>query len=407
MKKICTLLIVLLAGMFSTAFAGENVDTLSEMFTKGKVSGSLRSYYFAQDFDDGGTSDSSIWAYGGNLKYVTGQFKGFSVGGNFQGSFIGHKDDDSNKTAGSMDAHGAVLSEAYLQYELYKTQAKGGRQYVKLPLLAGSGSRLIHESFEAYFLTNKDIPGTQITAGWARKYQTRTDKSIYGDNWFVDFDTNGTGKPGGFNKIGGNGMYLVYLQNNSIENLNIQAQYADVVDDVAGFYGDIVYQFNMSLKPFIAGQYYYTNYDAATNDDNSLFGFKTGISFSDIDLFAGYTSAAGSAGETRVFRGVGQGAYYQYTATTKTAGAGAFEAGTDAYQVGIGYKYKDFKTKFRFTDFDNPAANADLQEYTFNFLYDFAKLFKGLSASVDYSILDYENNTNDATDLRTRLIYAF
>tara|TARA_B100000614_G_scaffold231327_1_gene225220 strand:+ start:2249 stop:3472 length:1224 start_codon:yes stop_codon:yes gene_type:complete len=407
MKKIITLISLICLGWFAAVSAEENVETISDMFRNGETSGSLRSYYFTQTFDDDGTEDSAIWAYGGNLKYVTGQFYGVKAGANVQGSFIGYKDDEDNKTAGSMDAHGAVLSEAYLEYQYDQTRVKGGRQYVKLPLIAGSGSRLIHESFESYLLTNGDIPGTQITAGWVRKYQTRTDKSNYSDNWFVDFETNGTGDPGDFYKIGDNGMYLLHLTNNLVPNLEVQVQYANVVDEVAGFYGDAKYQFDTALKPYVAGQYYYTDYDDSGNDNNYLYGLKTGIRFHDVDLFAGLTSAGGSEGDARVFRGVGQGAYYQYTATTKTAGVGAFEAGTDAYQLGIGYKYKDFSGKLRFTDFDNPAADADLREYTLNLFYNLGGFFKGLTASADFSVLDYENDSKDATDLRTRVIWEF
>ena len=126
-----------------------------------------------------------------------------------------------------------------------------------------------------------------------------------------------------------------------------------------------------------------------------------------VDLFAGFTSTGGSAGDDRVFRGIGQGAYYQYTSTTKTAGAGAFEADTDTYQLGIGYSFKGLDSMFRFTDFDNATANADLQEYTLNLLYKFSGYFKGFKISADFSVLDYENSTKDATDLRTRLIYIF
>ncbi|MBU0970216.1 MAG: OprD family outer membrane porin [Proteobacteria bacterium] len=405
-KKALAVFVLFIAGFAATA-TGEEAASLSEMFTKGTVSGSLKSYYFAQTFDGPGKNDSEIWTYGGNLKYVTGHVYNVSLGANFQGSFVGSKDDKDNKTAGSMDAHGAVLSEAYLQYKLSETQLKGGRQFVKLPLLAGSGSRTIHESFEAYFISNENLPDTQITAGWARKYQTRTDRSNYGDNGFVDFENNGTGTPGGFYDIGADGMYLVYLKNTSVENLEIQAQYADVVDAVAGFYADAKYQFPVTLKPYLAAQYYYTNYDAAASEDNYLYGVKLGMNISGVDLFAGYTAAGGSVGDARVFRGVGQGAYYQYTSTTKTAGAGAFEADTDAYQLGAAHTLKGLDIMLRYTDFDHPSANADLQEYNLNLLYKFSGYFKGFTVSADFSVLAYENNTNDATDLRTRLIYTF
>lgn len=404
-------LIVLMIGLLATvSIASDSAVSLQDAFKKGSVSGTLKSYYFSQTFDGAGKNDSYIWTYGGNLKYETGSLYGLRLGANFQASAVGYKDDDDNKTIGSMDADGAVLSEAYLQYKIANTKFKGGRQFVSLPLLHGSGSRLIKESFETYLITNQDIPDTVLTAGWARKYQTRTDRTSYGDAPFVDFEMNGSGSPGTFVDIGDGGMYLAHVKNSSLEGLVVQAQYADVDDDtdgVTGIYADAKFTFPFFLKPFIAAQYYYTDWDPAANNDNDLYGFKSGLSYKNFDVFAGYTSASGDAGETRVFRGLGQGAYYNYTATTKTAGAGAFEAGTDAYQIGVAGKHKGFSGKIRYTNFDNPAANADLEEYTFNLAYKFSGTLEGFSLSADYSILDYENDDNDATDLRTRIIYTF
>lgn len=405
--KIGFCLLIFSTGLISMAFADNVATTLPEAFTKGKVSGSLKSYYFSQTFDGAGKNDSHIWAYGGNLKLSTGNLYGVRLGSNFQLSAVGHVDDDDNKTAGSLNADGAVLSEAYLQYNIKKTEFKGGRQFISLPLLAGSGSRLIKESFEAYLISNQDIPDTTITAGWVKSYQTRTDKSSYADNWFVEFEKNGNGSPGDFYDIGNDGAYLIYFKNATIKNLTIQAQYEDVVDHVAGFYADADYMFDMSLKPFVAAQYFYTNYDASLSGDNYLYGFRTGITVYGVDLFAGYTSAGGSAGDAKVFRGIGQAAYYQFTATTKTAGAMAFSADTEAYQVGAAYSYGGLSSKIRYSSFDSPIANSDLDEYTLNLAYKFDDRLKGFKISVDYSILDYDNNTKGATDLRTRLIYSF
>lgn len=399
-------------GLLTTtaSTAGDSADSFKEAFEKGNISGTLKSYYFTQTFDGSGKDDSYIWTYGGNLKYVTGSLFGVRLGANLQVSAVGYKDDDDNRTAGSMDAEGAVLSEAYLQYKISNTKMKGGRQFISLPLLHGSSSRLIKESFEAYLITNQDIPDTTITAGWVGKYQTRTDKTSYGDAPFVDFENNGDGTPGTFVDIGDGGMYTVYLKNSSLKGLVVQTQYVNVDDSkngVTGIYADAKYTFPVFLKPYIAAQYYYTDWDPSANDDNDLYGFQSGLSYKNVSLFAGYTSTGGNSGETRVFRGLGQGAYYNYTATTKTAGVGAFEAGTDAYQVGISGVYEGLSGKVRYTNFDNPTANADLEEYTFNLAYKFSGALSGFSVSADFSILDYENNNNDATDLRTRLIYTF
>ena len=72
-------------------------------------------------------------------------------------------------TDGDLDAKGAVLSESYLQYDLYKTRFKGGRQHIVMPLIANSGSRMIKESFEGYFLSNTDLPDTTLSAGWVNR----------------------------------------------------------------------------------------------------------------------------------------------------------------------------------------------------------------------------------------------
>ena len=400
-------MLVGLAGVAGTASADDDAATLMELFSKGKVDGSLKSYYFAQTFDGEGKDDSEIWANGGNLEYTTGKFHGLRLSANFQASFVGHKDDDDARQAGDMDADGAVLSEAFLQYDLYNTRFKGGRQHYVSPFVANSGSRLIKESFEMYFLKNTDLPETEITGGWVSKYQTRTDKSSYADNAFVEFETDGDGEPGDFYDVGDDGMWILYLKNASLTALEVQAQYANVVDEVQGFYADAKYTCAIDFKPYLAAQYYYSDWDDSTKDSNDLIGFKIGANFVGVDVFAGYTTSGGDAGEERVFRGIGQGAYYNYTATTKTSGVIAFEADTDAYQAGVGYEYAGLTGKLFFTTFDNAVDGADLDEYTLNLLYKFSGKFENLSASVDFTVLDYENDDNDATDLRTRLIYTF
>jgi len=391
------------------AIAGDDAATVVEAFAKGKTTGSLRTYYFGQSFEGDGLNDADIWVNGGHLKYETGKFHGIGLGAEFQGSFVGAKDDDDNRYAMDMDADGAVLSEAYLQYNLGNTEFKGGRQHIYLPLVLNSGTRMIKESFEGYFLNNTDIPDTIVSIGWVRQYQTRTDKSRYPDNWFVDYEDDGSGEPGGFYDVGDDGLFSAYLKNNSLSNLIVQAHYTDVPDEVVGFYSDAVYTFaEVPLKPFVGAQLYYTSYDDAANDDNSLTGFKAGLNISGVDLFVAYTTAGGSADDARVYRGLGVGCAYQYTEATATGGLLAFEAGTDSYQAGIGYNFeKSFSSRLRFTNFDRPADLTDLDEYGLNLVYNFGGSLTNLSMSADFSVLDFSDNQKDAIDLRTRLIYSF
>lgn len=395
-SKLSLITAVAVLGLTSSAYAA---DSISEAFSNGKLKGDIKSYYYAQTFDGTGKNDSSIWANGGSLNFVTDSYKGLVLGTTFQTSHIADKDDKDGKTKTTMDAQGSVLSESYLQYTFKNTTFKGGRQFVKTPLLAGSGSRLIKESFEAYLLVNTDLPNTTVIAGKVTKYQQRTDFTTTAP--FTSVNANANGGPGEFMKIGTDGIDTLYVKNTSIPNLAIQIQYAN-----ANKIADLIYldaKYNIG-SGYIAAQYYDTDYDAATTKDNSLYGLKAGVKVSGVDLFAGYTSSDGNAGDAAVVRGLGQGAYAHYTATTKTAGASAFNAGAESWQVGAGYAFGNLKTKLRYSTFDQLAANSDLDEITVNLEYKFTKELK---AQLDYSILDYENNSNDATDLRSRLIYSF
>jgi len=396
--KISLVTSLALAGLSSSAMAA---DTLAEAFSNGKLKGALKSYYFAQTFEGAGKNDSSIWANGGSLNFVTDSFNGVVLGATLQTSHVADKDDLDGKTKTSMDAQGSVLSESYLQYTLNNTAFKGGRQFVSTPLVAGSGSRLIKEAFEAYLVKNTDISNTTILAGKITKYQGRTD--FVGQSPYTTAGSS-NGGAGEFEKIGTDGIDTIYVKNTSIPNLAVQAQYAKVDNALDNFYADATYKIDGDLKPFIAVQYHGTDYETAATKDSDLMGIKAGLTVSGLNLFAAYTT---TDDDGSVNRGLGQGAYKTFTSTTKTAGGSSYTAGTDSWQIGAAYKFGALSTKLRYSQFDLPTAGADLDETTLNLGYKFSGALKNLSASVDFSVLDYETDASDSTDLRTRLIYTF
>ena len=69
--------------------------------------------------------------------------------------------------------------------------------------------------------------------------------------------------------------------------------------------------------------------------------------------------------------------------------------------------YSNIKGKLFYTSFDNPIVGKDLNEWTVNLAYQFDGKLANCGISVDFSILDYENNQKDATDLRTKFSYSF
>lgn len=405
MKKIIkkSLIASIALASFSTySFAA---DSLAEAFTNGKVKGALKSYYFDESYDSATSKDNSIWANGVTLSYSTDSYKGLKLGSTFQSSTVTTDSGDVSQQAKFMDASGSVLSEAYLEYKMANTTFKGGRQFVSLPLIQGSGSRLIKESFEAYFLTNTDIPDTVVSLGKVTQYQTRTDMVTSGTNAasFTNSETN-SGDVGGFNKIGTDGATSLYIKNNSIKNLPIQMHYVDFIDEVKDLYVDATYKFGGEFKPFIATQYYNSSYDSSATSDSSMFGYKIGATMFGINLHASYTSTDDKG---NVNRGIGEAATASFTSSTSTVGN--YTAGTDSWQIGATKKFGNLSAKLTYTDSDAVLDKNDLKQTYLGLKYKFSGELKNLAVSADYTIYNYGtgNETKDKNELRAKLIYSF
>ena len=269
--------VVVAAGFVSNAFAA---DTLLDAFKNGKVSGELRAYYFDRDtgvanpaiYTTGsiGKGDSSIFNTGIVLGYITDSLYGFKLGATFQSNYAPFASDDAkNVFAGSdMYGSGAVLSEAYINYKIGKTDIKIGRQFIGAPispLVWNSGSRMIKESFEGATVINKDLPDTTLMAGYITKFQARTTTAIDGynigtktvlgsDSKIPDFEkiifiTKGAGSAvkqssGRYAKSGStfsfDGAYTASIINTSIPSLTLTGQYLQI-NDIANIADASVY----------------------------------------------------------------------------------------------------------------------------------------------------------------------
>ncbi|AXX92166.1 hypothetical protein CPU12_01045 [Malaciobacter molluscorum LMG 25693] len=405
MKKVTKKSLITILALATVSTYSFGSDTLVEAFSNGKVKGELKSYYFDENYDSATSSDNNVWVNGALLNYVTDSLKGFKLGATFQTSHVGSIDDSANKQATKMDASGSVLSEAYLEYKISNTKFKLGRQFISLPLIKGSGSRMIKESFEGYFITNTDIPHTLISLGKVTKYQTRTDSVTRGKNaaTFTNDDIN-NGDVGGFNKIGTHGAISLYLKNDFLKNLPIQIHYVDFIDEVKDLYIDAKYKFGSDYKPFVAVQYYNSNYDESSRNDSSMFGYKIGATLFGIDFHTSYTTTDNKG---NVIRGIGEAATASFTSSTSTTGN--YTAGTDSWQIGAKKKFGNFSAKLTYTNSDAILEKNDLEQKYIGLKYKFKGAFKNLALSTEYTIFDYGkgSESKDKNELRAKLIYSF
>ena len=392
MKKYIQLIIIFI--LFSTSLY--SADSLDEFFSKGKVKGVIKSYYFSKDYEGNSVKDANIFVNGGSLGFVSDELNGFKVGVTFQTSHVTSVDDKSNKYRNTMNASGTVMSESFIEYrhENSHSNIKVGRQFMNTPMVAGSLSRLIIQSYESYVLTNTALSNTKIVAAYVDKFQARTD---------------GDGGVPKFEKAGIEGVNTLFVQNSSVSNLLIKAQFIDVKKDYESVYADATYKFDSTVKPFLGFRFFGTNHDASGEKSSTQVGIKTGVTIVDINFFTSFTK---TDKDGDIERGVGFGTEALYSAITTSPTTSSFRAGAETFQVGASYNFGKLYSRLFYTTIDLPTngtsiTTANLDETTLNLRYKFGGKFKGLSASIDFSLIDSGIENQEKNTLRTKVKYSF
>lgn len=378
-----------------------NASSLAEAFAASKVKGEIKAQYFdvsptlyvvtpgtPPTLAPDGKSDT-ISAIGGNLNLVTGSFNGFKAGVTFQTSNIldvSYK--NNNDFAGTMDASGSVMSESYLEYSLNNSSIKAGRQYITTPLVAGSGSRMIKQSFEAYVLTNSDLPDTTLIAAYVTKFQGRTDNA---------------GSPGKFVSVE-DGAYTIYAKNSSIKDLTLRAQYLDVNGNTSASDKDSLYvdaAYNISGLKLEAQVIKSTN----GTTDGQLLGVRASGNVAMFNLTGIYTS---TNSDGKVFSGLGSGADGSFTALPvhgggvtyeKDTNTGVFVAATKIAGATIVAYYGNVKT-----DLSSAVGYTELDAIGGFIHYPFNKSF---SAKVMYESVDFDTTSDNDDIIRVYTSYKF
>ncbi len=384
MKKIAKLSLVAslaVAGLTTTVSA----DSLAQAFADAKVKGEIKSLYFQKEKESGADAKSSIWSNGGNLSLTTGSYYGLKAGVTFQTAHVGNIDDEAGNYAKDMDVSGSVMSQAFLSYGIENTTVKVGRQYIKTRLVAGSGSRILKQSFEGIVLANTDLPQTTLVVAYVDKYQNRTDLN---------------GNVPKFDQAG-DGAYTIYAKNKSIDNLTLEAQYlqakpenGSLDDDAKIFYAQAAYK----LSPItLEVQTYQSDNGAAGNVEtkNKEYGVKLSGKFGGFSAAAAYTTIDSGA---EIESGIGSGADEIFTAAPISSGN--YDAQTDAYKLDLGYKFGNgLGLSASYTDWETDGGD-DSSETNITAKY---KFNKNLSTKIMYSTFggDY------SYDYRSRVYLSY
>lgn len=341
-------------------------DTLADAFKEGKVSGTIKSMY--RDADISG-QESSGFAMGGELGYVTGKLYGFGAGFTFQTSHtLGLKDNNPAEVDTSVATSKSDLSEAYLSYTFDKTLIKVGRQYIDTPLVSTSTSRMYNDIMEGATITNTSLPETTLIAGVITQYQYR-----FGD--MENYDKN---------------IYTLYALNKSVKGLEVTLQGTTQADERSLLFADFSYTLPMNFPVTIGTQYLGDYADITGEKDSYLYGFTVGTKLGGVGLSAYYNKTAKDGDVTY---GYGQGSDWTYNSVQWLSG---YTAGTESYQAKLSYDFEQVGIKglsafTRYAIFDNSvnAAN-DAKEWNFDVKYKFQGSMKGLETRLRYADISYD-----------------
>ncbi|MFA9373710.1 MAG: OprD family outer membrane porin [Poseidonibacter sp.] len=385
MKKITKLSLVAALTLSSTVYA----NTLAEAFAGSKVTGEIKAQYFDKQSPSDGKNDSIV-VVGGNLGIVTDSFNGLKIGATFQTTQTVTRDiEDTNDFLNTMDASGSVLSESYISYTLSNTTAKIGRQYITTPLVAGSGSRMIKESFEGATLMNNDLPDTTLVLGYVNKFQGRTD---------------GEKGPGKFNDFE-DGAYTLYAKNNSIKELTLQAQYLDVKGITSSTDKDVLY-FDATYDAGFAKLSAQILDSSNGNVDGTMYGLKATGNIAMINLTGIYTS---TTDDGQVYPGAGNGADSAFTALPVHGGLVTYMANTDTMVAVAATKIADatlvaYVGQVKSPDHNNLGGSDKIDAYGGFVEYSFNKNF---STKVMYENAKFSDTLDDSNALRVYTSYKF
>ena len=367
---------IVVAGLATSSFAA---DTLADAFAKGKVQGELRAWYFDRDRP---ANDADIINTGLVLNYVTDTFYGFYMGATFQSNYAPWADKDAkNMFAADQYGSGAVLSEAYLGYKMKNTDIKIGRQFISTPLVNGSGSRMIKQSFQGVTVVNTDIPNTTLVAGYVNKFQGRTD---------------GQGNVADFEKLANDeDAYTVLVVNKSIAGLTLTGQWVQLTDTFNDYYVEAAYAGKAASFTYgLAANYLATDYDASGVDTGQMYGVKASFGIENFNAYVAYSQITD---DNAVVAGLGSGAQpnfvkgYQFT-------TGTYTRDTKGYSIDANYNFKNIGLLLgaRYTDLDVDSSTIDDRSYTDIYaVYNFSGALKGLSFDASYSDMGKDVDGSD------------
>ncbi len=426
-----------------------DVNSLSEVFTKGIFYGRLRMNSFFWDWKReyaGKTKDNKALGVGGSFIFKSAYLNGFgfTAGMYVSKNLLSPELDEIGYVKAGKDTFSryeaqkgngfemSVLAQLYLEYKKDKMSLKIGRQIFDSFLTKSNDTKMIPNTFEGYSLITGYFPNSVLKIAYFTKQKLRdhtkfhdviTFKNSLGDIWGNNDDSaihkglsyQNLKKAG---KDTDNSLAILEWQNSSFDNLKLMFNYTFVPSLVSLATTEICYKISVfkdiKLLPFIrylkqfdngAGEVGGANLKGKTDGykdplslDSHLFAAKVDIKSNIWMIRIGYSKVADKGDIVAPWRGFPTGGFtramgqYNWYADTKTY---MIRAIYDFSKVGLVDGLKA-SVRYAIEDFDDkkPGVQADAKVFNLDLFKKF-KSFPGLYAKLRMGIVNGKSDTRD------------
>ncbi len=334
-------------------------DSVSDAFKNGKISGQLRAGYIYVDPDHSMLPNHYTTAVGGQLKYETAAYYGFSAGAAFYTSHAllglsGDRKEGKFNEEMADNTHYDILAEAYINYRYENFNLRVGRQLIDTPYADSDDIRMTPNTFEGV-VASYGMGSVTLLGAYLTKWQ--------GPDATYEFEDLIEGEEGV-------AMLAATYSKDSLEG-GLWYYHADGTADI--IYGDIAdtYAFSEDLSLKGALQAAHQHEVDHSGIEGTLLGAMAELNYKGLTLGIAYNKVLVDE-DKAYFGGFGGGVGF-VNMFEMTAGVLASFEDIDAWKLSLGYDFSSLgvnglSTTFDYGDFKG-ENDREAKEYNFTLAY--------------------------------------
>lgn len=243
---------------------------------------------------DGAAANAGIQLRATNSDVIAGIGAGFELSGlatlDLENDVVATPMQLPSGSLGDMELTGGWISQAYLTYGIGNTAIKAGRQELPKslsPLAYSEKWNVWANTYDAVVVVNSDLPDTTAVLAWVKRANTNEQVLFAGANPLVSLGFSPVMSD--FGNLGG--VWMLTLQNKSIENITLTGSYYMTSDllglsvDLDAWWLDAQMAFggiNIGLQG--------GNVDIQGLQDMTAYGAKVSTAFNGVNVAAAYSS---------------------------------------------------------------------------------------------------------------------